>query len=111
MTAVDQRAGVIEVLEVSDDLIKRGGFGVAHDRISVDRSGATNDETSFPGNHPKRKPHIFPRLHKSARWPCLGPPGRFSYHNFGTPLLYWQVVPPFYRKIYDFNTRSWSYLD
>lgn len=42
---------------------------------------------------------------------CLGPPGRFYYHNFGSPKLYWQVVPPYYRKIYNFDTRSWSYLD
>jgi hypothetical protein len=42
---------------------------------------------------------------------CLGPPGRFAYHNLGSPIIYWQVVPPYYRKIYNFETRSWSYLD
>ncbi len=42
---------------------------------------------------------------------CLGPPSRFSYHNLGTPMLVWQVVPPYYGRIYNFDTRSWSYLD
>ncbi len=30
---------------------------------------------------------------------------------FGSPKLYWQVLPPCFRKIYDFQTRSWRYLD
>jgi hypothetical protein len=42
---------------------------------------------------------------------CLGPSSCFSYHNFGEPKLYWQVVPPYLRKIYNFDSRSWSYLD
>lgn len=36
--------------------------------------------------------------------------GNFSYYS-GTPMLYWHVVPPHLRKIYDFNTRRWTYLD
>jgi hypothetical protein len=42
---------------------------------------------------------------------CLGPSRCFYYSSFGTPMLYWQVVPPHFRKIYNFETRSWSYLD
>jgi hypothetical protein len=43
---------------------------------------------------------------------CLGPPSRFAYHNRGTPpMLYWVVVPPHLRKIYNFETRRWRYLD
>ena len=26
-------------------------------------------------------------------------------------LLFWHIVPPFYRKIYNFDSRTWSYLD
>ncbi len=41
---------------------------------------------------------------------CLLQPSRFDYYNSGTPMLVWQVVPPYYRKVYDFHTRSWRYL-
>jgi hypothetical protein len=41
---------------------------------------------------------------------CLGPWSRFSYTSRSS-MLFWHVVPPHYRKIYNFETRSWSYLD
>jgi hypothetical protein len=65
------------------------------------------------GRFPKNLDELVPQFLSSvpvAKY-CLGPPGRFVYHNFGTPMLYWQVLPPYYRKIYNFETRSWSYLD
>ncbi len=38
--------------------------------------------------------------------------GEFDYFfNYGKPMLVWYVVPPFYRRIYDFETRRWSYIE
>jgi hypothetical protein len=37
--------------------------------------------------------------------------GEFVYFNYGKPMLVWCVVPPYGRKIYDFEDRRWSYLD
>ena len=65
------------------------------------------------GRFPKSLEELVPQYMNSvpvARY-CLLQPGRFDYYNSGTPMLVWQVVPPYYRKIYDFHTRSWSYLD
>jgi hypothetical protein len=65
------------------------------------------------GRFPKNLDELVPQYMNSVPFAkyCLGPPGRFAYYNSGTPKLVWQVVPPYYRKIYDFHTRSWSYLD
>lgn len=63
------------------------------------------------GRFPENLDQLVPRFMSSvprAKY-CLA--GHFAYHNFGTPRLYWQVVPPYLRKIYNFETRSWSYLD
>ncbi len=37
--------------------------------------------------------------------------GEFVYFNYGKPMLVWCVVPPFGRRIYDFEARRWSYID
>jgi len=37
--------------------------------------------------------------------------GDFLHFNLGKPMLVWYVVPPYGRKIYDFEGRRWSYLD
>jgi hypothetical protein len=65
------------------------------------------------GRFPKDLDELVPQYMNSVPFAkyCLGPPGRFNYYNSGRPMLVWQVVPPYYRKIYDFHTRSWSYLD
>lgn len=65
------------------------------------------------GRFPEKLEELAPRYVKSvpvAKY-CLGPSRVFYYSNGGTPMLFWQVVPPHYRKIYNFETRSWSYLD
>jgi hypothetical protein len=65
------------------------------------------------GDFPKTLDELVPQYLPSvprAKY-CLGPPGHFYYHNFGSPKLYWQVVPPFDRKIYNFDTQRWSYLN
>jgi hypothetical protein len=69
---------------------------------------------SANGRFPKNLDELVPQYMNSvplAKY-CLGPPCRFEYYyNSGEPMLVWQVVPPYYRKIYHFHTRSWSYLD
>jgi hypothetical protein len=38
--------------------------------------------------------------------------GEFLYWNIdGRPILVWYAVPPFGRKIYDFENRRWNYID
>jgi hypothetical protein len=64
------------------------------------------------GRFPKNLDELVPQYMNSvpfAKYCLLS--GRFAYYDLGTPKLYWQVVPPYLRKIYDFHTRSWSYLD
>ena len=65
------------------------------------------------GRFPKDLDELVPQYLNAVPFAkyCLGPPGRFAYYNVGTPMLVWQVVPPYYRRIYDSHTRSWSYLD
>lgn len=62
------------------------------------------------GRLPESLDELVPQYMKSvppAKY-CLQ--GQFHYYP-GTPMLYWVVVPPHLRKIYNFNTRRWSYLD
>jgi hypothetical protein len=44
---------------------------------------------------------------------CLGPGSRFFYtsSSSGPTMLAWEIVAPHYRRIYNFETRRWSYLD
>jgi hypothetical protein len=65
------------------------------------------------GTFPKKLDELVPQYLNSvpvARY-CLSPSCCFYYSSFGTPKLYWQVLPPHLRKISNFETRSWSYLD
>jgi hypothetical protein len=66
------------------------------------------------GRFPRKLDELVPQYMNpvpSARY-CLGPSSPFYYYyNSDHPMLVWQVVPPYYRKIYRFETRSWSYLD
>jgi hypothetical protein len=65
------------------------------------------------GRFPEKLDELVPQYINSvpvARY-CLGPSCFFYYSSFGTPKLWWQVVPPHFRKIYNFDSRSWSYLD
>ena len=66
------------------------------------------------GKFPIKLDELVPQYMHSIPWAkyCLGPGGRFYYYyNFGKPMLVWQVVTPHFRRIYNFDTRSWSYLD
>jgi hypothetical protein len=65
------------------------------------------------GRFPKRLDELVPEYMNSvpvAKY-CLG--SGFSYASLSdnTAKLWWAIVPPHYRKIYDFESRSWSYLD
>jgi hypothetical protein len=64
------------------------------------------------GEYPERLQDLVPQYLNSVPVAkhCLGP-SRIFYYFSDKPLLVWYVVPPYLRKIYDFETRSWSYLD
>jgi hypothetical protein len=67
------------------------------------------------GSFPRKLDELVPQYLNSvpvAKY-CLGPWGHFYYSNrdSGRPMLFWHVVPPYYRRIYNFDTRDWSYLD
>jgi len=53
---------------------------------------------------PEHMPSV-PQAKRCLLW------GHFVYFNQGKPMLVWYVVPPHYRKIYDFHDRRWSFLD
>lgn len=62
------------------------------------------------GEFPETLDELVPKYLKSvpvAKY-CLQ--GRFLYFPH-SPMLVWHVVPPYYRKIYNFETRNWSYLE
>jgi hypothetical protein len=65
------------------------------------------------GRFPKTLDELVPRympIIPRAKY-CLDH-GEFVYFfNQGEPMLVWYVVPPYYRRIYDFDTRRWNYID
>ncbi len=76
---------------------------------------ACEDYHAANGRFPEKLDELVPQYLNSvplAKY-CLGPPSSYFYNSSasGSTLLCWQVIPPYYRKIYNFETRSWSYLD
>lgn len=65
------------------------------------------------GRFPRNLDELVPKYMSSVPFAkyCLGSDSRFYYYNVGKPMLVWHVVPPYLRRIYDFDTRRWSYLD
>jgi hypothetical protein len=64
------------------------------------------------GTFPKSLDELVPRYLPSiprAKY-CLTN-GDFVYSTSGKPMLVWYVIPPFGRRIYDFESRQWHYLD
>jgi len=65
------------------------------------------------GRFPQTLDELVPRYMRSiprAKY-CLEF-GEFRYWDLdGHPILVWYVVPPFGRKIYDFENRRWNYID
>jgi len=66
------------------------------------------------GRFPEKLDELVPQHIRSvprAKY-CLGPWSQFAYfHNQGKSMLVWYVVPPYYRRIYDFDTRRWNYIE
>ena len=64
------------------------------------------------GRYPKTLDELVPKYLKSiprAKY-CLD--GEFRYWNMeGRPMLMWCVIPPYYRKHFDFSEQRWGYLD
>jgi hypothetical protein len=64
------------------------------------------------GTFPKKLDELVPQylLSIPVAKHCLD--GSFKYLNYDeTVILYWVVVPPHLRKIYNFKEKRWSYLD
>ncbi len=67
------------------------------------------------GRFPRKLDELVPNYMNSvpvAKY-CLGPGSRFFYSagSGNHAMLAWQIVAPYYRKIYNFDSRRWSYLD
>ena len=67
------------------------------------------------GRFPGKLDELVPKYMTSvpvAKY-TLGPWGKFIYVSRPPEdaMFFWYVVPPHFRKIYRFQTRSWSYLD
>ena len=70
---------------------------------------ACNEYRATNGGFPMTLDELVPRYIASVPRAkhCVGPWGQFDYYfHEGKPLLVWYVVPPFYRRIYDFDTRA-----
>jgi len=62
----------------------------------------------FPDSLEQLLPRYLPSIPR-ARYSLLF--GEFVYVNLGKPMLVWYIVPPFGRKVYDFEIRRWRYID
>lgn len=66
----------------------------------------------YPKNLEALVPEFIPSV-PVARYGLLGD-DRFSYvsgQDDGEPMLWYEAVPPFGRRFYHMETRSWGYLD
>jgi hypothetical protein len=64
------------------------------------------------GTYPERLGDLVPRYLSSvprAKWCCLF--GEFEYYGSPLHMLVWCEVPPFGRRIYNFETSQWGYVD
>jgi hypothetical protein len=67
------------------------------------------------GRFPKKLDELVPKYMNSvpvAKY-CLSPGSKFLYvsNDPASALLAWEIVAPYYRKVYNFGTRRWRYLD
>ncbi len=63
----------------------------------------------FPQTLDDLVPQYLPSVPRAKY--CLGFGGFWYWNLEGKPILVWYVVPPYGRKIYDFEERRWGYLD
>ncbi|WP_165075872.1 hypothetical protein [Paludisphaera rhizosphaerae] len=95
----------------ANDSFQRGMAEANAQRIIAACEAYQADNGSLPGGLKDLVPKYLSSV-PVAKY-CLGPWSRFTYFNSkgGTAMLVWHVVPPYYRKIYSFEDRRWSYLD
>lgn len=95
----------------SQDISDDWRFGIAYNAARV--VAACEEFRAVNGRFPRTLNELVPQYLPSvprAKY-CLHY-GEFAYFlNDGHALLVWCVVPPYYRAIYDFETRRWSHLD
>lgn len=75
---------------------------------------ACEDYRSIHGIYPDNLHKLVPKQLESipVAKHCLGPGRTFYYYfNSGKPILVWQVITPYFRKIYDFRTQRWNYIE
>ena len=64
------------------------------------------------GAYPERLGELLPRYLNSvprAKYCCSR--SEFWYFRAPRPLLVWYEVPPFGRRVYNFETGNWRYMD
>jgi hypothetical protein len=76
---------------------------------------ACEDYHAANGRFPGKLDELVPKYMNSvpvAKY-CLGPGSRFFYvaPDHGSAMLAWEIVAPHYRRVYNFETRCWFYLD
>ena len=76
---------------------------------------ACEDYHKANGEYPKEISDLVPQYLDGippAKY-CLGFPHSFFYTSSasGPTILMWQIVPPAYRKFYDFNQHKFTYFD
>ena len=62
----------------------------------------------FPESLGELVPGFIPSVPRAKY--CLAY-GEFHYFSLGRPMLVWCVVPPFSRRIYDFDAQRWGSVD
>jgi hypothetical protein len=69
-----------------------------------------NDNNRFPKTLDELVPRYIPAIPRAKY--CLAF-GEFRYWGSEDdhPILVWYVVPPYGRKIYDFDDKRWNYID
>jgi hypothetical protein len=63
----------------------------------------------FPKTLDELVPRYLPSIPRAKY--CLSWGDFMYWNNEGHPILVWCLVPPYGRKIYDFQERRWGYLD
>ena len=61
------------------------------------------------GRFPKSLDELVPRYIPSV--PCAKYCLAYGKFNYEQPMMAWCVIPPFNRRVYNFETRRWTYID
>jgi hypothetical protein len=86
---------------------------IAHAKASAPRIiQACEQYHNDNGTYPEKLSDLVPRYLNSiptAKYCCLY--GDFMYWGPPNSILTWTEVPPFGRRVYDFERRDWGYID